>query len=376
MQDADEGTSFENVQTASVKRHLANDANDNKLYNVSMMELIGHLSKDNKETYLKHAQPLQKYIDAKDEFDFKHNNYTTTKNIDTTPDEKVRQLQRELNEAGYTDKFGQRLKEDGVYAGKTAYADDSMKADTLISNNTYTSSPITDSDRYRYTAPSRSGYSNQRIATPTATNANNDVKLLSNKNDTPKSFIQPLPKYENKFLNQQIKKKEEMIYGTGNEKKNDPRQTYNYIAKKAKELDLPLDLCLATAFKESSFRHYEYDASGNLTVHESAGDYGLMQINDHWHKEAFTNKDAYGDIVNNWHDNIDYGLNHLKTCYEEAKWRDYTGDELLKATYSNYNTDSCSAYKDPNHPVHLIAKENVNGFWNVYKNKTWFDVLN
>ena len=65
MQDADEGTSFEDVQTASVKRRLANDANDNKLYNASMMELIGHLSKDNKEDYLKHAQPLQKYIDKK-----------------------------------------------------------------------------------------------------------------------------------------------------------------------------------------------------------------------------------------------------------------------------------------------------------------------
>ena len=51
MKDANEGTSFEDVVTASVKRHLANDANDNKLYNASMMELIGHLSKDNKEIY-------------------------------------------------------------------------------------------------------------------------------------------------------------------------------------------------------------------------------------------------------------------------------------------------------------------------------------
>ena len=131
MQDTDEGTYFGDVQTASVKRHLAKDSNNEKLYNASMMEMIGHLSKDNKETYLKHAQPLQKYIDAKDEFDFKHNNYTTTENVDKTPDEKVRQLQRELNEAGYTDKFGQKLKEDGIYAGKTAYAGDNYKADNL-----------------------------------------------------------------------------------------------------------------------------------------------------------------------------------------------------------------------------------------------------
>lgn len=46
--------------------------------------------------------------------DFKNNNYTTIANVDKTPDEKVRQLQRELNEAGYTDKFGQRLKEGGI----------------------------------------------------------------------------------------------------------------------------------------------------------------------------------------------------------------------------------------------------------------------
>ena len=144
MQDADEGTSFEDVQTASVKRHLANDANDDKLYNAAMMELIGHLSKDNKETYLKHTQPLQKYIDVKDEFDFKHNNYTTTENVDTTPDENVRNLQRELNEAGYTDKFGQKLKEDGIYAGKTAYADDSKKADVENNNNSNVETYSTD----------------------------------------------------------------------------------------------------------------------------------------------------------------------------------------------------------------------------------------
>ena len=117
MQDADEGTSFADVQNASVKRQLAKDSNNNKLHNSALMEMIGHLSKNNKEPYLKHTLPLQTFIDAKDKFDFNQNNYTTTKNIDTTPDEKVRQLQRELNESGYTDKFGQKLKEDGVYGG-------------------------------------------------------------------------------------------------------------------------------------------------------------------------------------------------------------------------------------------------------------------
>ena len=71
MRDADEGTSFENVLTASVKRHLAQDSNNDKLHQSALMEMIGHLSRENKELYLKHIQPLQKYIDAKDEFDIR-----------------------------------------------------------------------------------------------------------------------------------------------------------------------------------------------------------------------------------------------------------------------------------------------------------------
>ena len=48
--DADEGTYFTDVQTASVKRHLAKDANDNKLHNSASMEMIGHLSNEKQET--------------------------------------------------------------------------------------------------------------------------------------------------------------------------------------------------------------------------------------------------------------------------------------------------------------------------------------
>jgi len=44
LRDADEGTYFGDVQTASVKRHLVKDSNNEKLYNASMMEMIGHLS--------------------------------------------------------------------------------------------------------------------------------------------------------------------------------------------------------------------------------------------------------------------------------------------------------------------------------------------
>ncbi len=127
MKDADEGTSFGKVQDAAVKWRLASDANDKRLAHTARNEMIGHLSAENKEAYLKDAQPLQAYIDAKDAYDYRNSKYTTTENADKTPNEEVRQKQRELNRLGYTDKFGEPLKEDGVLAGKTQYALDKLK---------------------------------------------------------------------------------------------------------------------------------------------------------------------------------------------------------------------------------------------------------
>ncbi len=105
-----------------------------------------------------------KYLD-KNKFDFNNNNYTATGNVDKTPDENVCQLQRELNEAGYTDKFGQKLKEDGIYAGKTAYADDSRRADN----------PITDNNRYKTATVNGKEY---RVEYPTATKEDLQPKML------------------------------------------------------------------------------------------------------------------------------------------------------------------------------------------------------
>ena len=48
--NADEGTYFSDVQTSSLKQHLAKDANDNKLHNSALMEMIGHLSNEKQET--------------------------------------------------------------------------------------------------------------------------------------------------------------------------------------------------------------------------------------------------------------------------------------------------------------------------------------
>ena len=375
MKDADESTSFEKVQDASVKWRLAHDSNNQNLLKKAQHEMIGHLSKENKNTYLKNLLPLQDYIDAKDEFDYKNNNYTTTRNLDTTPDEDVRALQRRLNEKGYTDKFGNKLKEDGIYGGKTAFALDELEKNVRNSpiKNEHASKENTLNEDLLRIANSI-GYTEEDLDVVALVSNDEGEFLIPSKyasaNKKSEQIFRPINLYEHIFQGEFW---DLIKYGTGTEKKNNPYQTYRYIEKKAAELELPLELCLATVFKESSFRNYKQDENGKITINEKNGDYGLMQININAHPQAFNDKQKYGDIINNWHDNIDYGLSFLKECYEDAKnQKIYIADDLLKATYSNYNSGSCRAYKNPNHD----AYQNVNGFWDVYTNKEWLKVVN
>ena len=384
MKDADEGTKFEDVQTASVKWNLANDSNNKKLSNIAIKEMIGHLSKENKEPYLKDVQPLKTYIDAKDEFDYKNNNYTTTENIDTTPHEGVRSIQRKLNEKGYTDKFGNALKEDGIYGGKTAYALDEFEKNNINKiqsniksnkNENFSINNISEKDWLKIA--NALGYTNEDLNVAALAYNDKGEFMVPASYASASGVGDPIYKIVNdiinsplisqrsridKIINRPLEFKNLIKYGDGTEKNNNKYQIINYIIKKSTEEGIPIQLALATAFTESSFIHFKGNA-----VNENNGDYGLMQININAHPKAFEDKTKYGDIVNNWHDNVDYGLIFLKQCYNEARSYGYTGNDLIKATYSNYNSGSCSAYKNPSHQ----AYNNVNNFWGCYTKMSW-----
>ena len=62
------------------------------------------------------------YINAKDAYDHSRGGYTTTKNLTAWPNAKISAVQRLLNRAGYTDKFGEPLNEDGILGAKTLFA--------------------------------------------------------------------------------------------------------------------------------------------------------------------------------------------------------------------------------------------------------------
>ena len=147
-------------------------------------------------------------------------------------------------------------------------------------------------------------------------------------------------------------------HGNGWDKHPSRQQVINYIGYVAITKGIPVRLALAVAWHESGMKQY----NDNGTINENNGDYGIMQINKKAHPNAFR-----GDIISNWQANVNYGLTYLASCYVEAKSYGYGGDDLIKATYSNYNSGSCSAYKNPNHD----AYHHVRDFWPKYQNRSW-----
>lgn len=85
-------------------------------------------------------------------------------------------------------------------------------------------------------------------------------------------------------------------------------KTYEACFKKAaKKHGVPLDYLLAVSFTESSFRHSSRNSNRNGTA-----DYGLMQINSIWAKEAHKYGYSWNKIKKNACTNIMFGSLILK----------------------------------------------------------------
>ena len=129
LKDAPEETDKDELFGSIAKWQLARDANDEKRGIVARNNIIGHMSTENKDHYLKEQIPFSEYVKAKDDFDYKTGKYTTTEYSSTVFDEIVKRLQQKLNHGGYTDNYGNKLKEDGTVGSKTLQAYDSYEND-------------------------------------------------------------------------------------------------------------------------------------------------------------------------------------------------------------------------------------------------------
>ena len=81
---------------------------------------------------------------------------------------------------------------------------------------------------------------------------------------------------------------------------------------------------------------------------------------------SYTHLDVYKRQENNWQANVSYGIGVLADGYRAASAANYTGEELIKATYSYYNGGFVEAYH-----VYQDANDHVWEFYKKYKNKDW-----
>lgn len=129
LKDAPEATDKDELLSSIVKWQLARDANDDKRGKVAMNNIIGHMSTENKDHYLKEEIPLSEYVNAKDDFDHKTGKYTTTEYATKEPDENVKKIQQTLNENGAKNKYGDSIEVDGFVGSETLKAVEDLEKD-------------------------------------------------------------------------------------------------------------------------------------------------------------------------------------------------------------------------------------------------------
>ena len=81
------------------------------------------------------SPPVGYYLDRHDGIDYQNGRYTTNKYTEEHFDPEVYLEQKQLNAAGYTDKFGNPLTEDGIFGPNTQWVADTVKG--TVPNLTY-----------------------------------------------------------------------------------------------------------------------------------------------------------------------------------------------------------------------------------------------
>lgn len=95
---------------------------------------------------------------------------------------------------------------------------------------------------------------------------------------------------------------------------NPPAKEINAVMDKcAKSHGIKADYLKALAYGESSWRHIDEKTGRVLQPKNLDGttDWGIMKINDYWHKKAFQDKI---NVTSSWKKNIDYGAGVLCQC--------------------------------------------------------------
>jgi len=140
-------------------------------------------------------------------------------------------------------------------------------------------------------------------------------------------------------------------------------EIYNYIKEVCNRIGLPAEIGWAIAWTESKWTQFKSDGTPFSSNNETSKDWGIMQINEDAHPDAFP------QAKTDWKYNVEYGLKYALVKYNKAKTMYSDRTAIARATYSAYNTGSnFSRWESES------DKRDTN-FYNAYISKPWNQFL-
>ncbi|MEM0173937.1 MAG: SH3 domain-containing protein, partial [Sulfolobaceae archaeon] len=136
-------------------------------------------------------------------------------------------------------------------------------------------------------------------------------------------------------------------------------EIYNYIKEVCNQIGLPPQIGWAIAWKESMWTQFKDDGTPLFNDNGTSADWGIMQINDVAHPDAFP------QAKTDWRFNVQYGLKYAYSKYVKAKTMYLDATSIARATYSAYNTGSNYTRWESG------TDERDNRFYEIYLTSPW-----
>ncbi|HBE77739.1 MAG TPA: hypothetical protein DDW65_08120 [Firmicutes bacterium] len=126
------------------------------------------------------------------------------------------------------------------------------------------------------------------------------------------------------------------------------QQVADYVVEQCREIGVPEQLGLATAFTESEMTQFNKDGTVYHGSNPDSTDWGIMQIND----KAWGDRFDMNRLRTDWQYNVRAGLQILKNSYDTAiknseadKGPGPANQNLARAAYSGYNAGEASQWR-------------------------------
>ena len=148
------------------------------------------------------------------------------------------------------------------------------------------------------------------------------------------------------------------------------------LTAEAKKREMDPDVLKAIAWKESDWR--QFNDKGKPIIGKETSDIGIMQINPVEYRRRGLDQSKSLEEINEELErlkkdkmyNIEVGADWAKQEYDAAS-KKFTGDEIIKGTYSGYNEG-----ESKNDRFKMKKDKRDIDFWKFYNEKPWNKKIN